>query len=251
VRLRVIIPHHSRRALLGRALLAVQGWPALVVDDGPPGRAPLGEVGAPVLRTEGALGFARAANAGLAWAEAAGDSHALLLNDDAAPEPGCLDALVAAWTDGDGALAPTLVGEGGAVERGIVTRRWGRVRAARPGEVADAYSGACLLLPTSLRFDPAFRHGFEDIELCRRLRALGRPPRLVPGARCGHWGGATLHRQSGEAQRHAISGHLRLLGGGRFTPVVLGLGLGQICRDGPSLERLAGLFEGWRDWRRA
>lgn len=250
MRLRVIIPHHCQRALLDRALQAVSGWPVLVVDDGPGDRETIGGLDVPVLRTSGETGFAGAVNAGLAWAEAAGDPLALLLNDDAAPEPGCIEALLASWTEGDGALAPILVGLDGFEERGFIHRPWGRVRAARPGETPDALSGACLLLSTTERLEARYQHGFEDLELCCRLRREGRPPRLIPEARCLHAGGATLHRRSEEAQRHAISGHLRLCGGGRYTPIVLGLGLGQILREGGPPERLRGLLRGWNDWRK-
>jgi hypothetical protein len=244
----VLIPHHHNRRGLERALASVRGWPALVIDDSPAG---LPRCGAPRLRSPGSVGFARAVNLGLEEAGRRGWSHALLLNDDAAPEPGCLEVLREAWTAQDGALGPLLLGA--QVEAGIKLSRWGRLRVMReipegPCEV-PALSGACLLLAVEQRMDPAYRHGMEDIDLCRRLRAQGLRVRLIPAARCQHEGGATLSRRSAEAQRHAVSGHLRLLGGGAYTPVVLGLALAQVLREGGPAARLEGIRRGWSDWR--
>jgi GT2 family glycosyltransferase len=238
------------------ALAACPGLPALLVDDSPAGLDPARAPGVPRLRTGGGRGFARACNAGLRWAEAHGFARVLLLNDDAAPEPGCVEALTAAWGPGDGALGPVLIDAAGQIESaGLRLGRLGRVRALRrppagPAAV-DALSGACLLLSADARFDPGFRHGFEDLALCRALSASGRAVRLIPAARCRHLGGATLHRRSEDAQRHAVSGHLRLVGGGWRSPVVLGLAAAQVLREGGPAGRLRGVLRGWRDWRAA
>ncbi len=84
----VVIPYFVRRDLLVEAMAAVEGLELLVVDDSVEGV----HLDAPVLRLEGGGGFARAANAGLAEAERRGIDRVLLLNDDAAPEPGCVEA---------------------------------------------------------------------------------------------------------------------------------------------------------------
>ncbi|RME21098.1 MAG: hypothetical protein D6798_18930, partial [Deltaproteobacteria bacterium] len=73
---------------------------------------------------------------------------------------------------------------------------------------------------------------------------------VVPAARCRHLGGGSLDRRSRRAQRHAVSGHLRVVGGGWRTPVVLGLAVGQVLREGGGVDRLQGVAEGWADWRR-
>ncbi len=220
-RVTVVIPHHARRDLLERALLACEGWRVLVVDDTPDGL----DLDVDKVRAGGGVGFARAANVGLA---AVTTPFAVLLNDDAAPMEGCLEALARRG----GLCGPVLVDGDGKVESaGMRVHRWGRVVQRRdlPAEdrVVDALSGACLHLPAHLRLDERFAHGGEDVELCRRAG----PAWLVAGARCLHEGGATLARDSAEAQRHAVSGQLRLVTPGWRSGVVVALNLAQVARE--------------------
>jgi N-acetylglucosaminyl-diphospho-decaprenol L-rhamnosyltransferase len=255
----VVIPHHSRGDLLPAALEAVRGHPVFLVDDSPEGLDP-GTLPAGVtpLRAAGGGGFAQACNLGLAAVEAAGLSWALLLNDDARPAPGCLEALLAAAAANPhaAALGPLLLDPAGGIESaGIRVRRLSaRVRQLRslPAGIraVDALSGACLLLEPQLRLDPSFPFGFEDIELCLRLRRGGREVLLVPEARCHHLGGATVPRDSRRATRHALAGHLRLVREHPWQrPLVLGWALAQVIREGGPAARIAGLWEGWRDSR--
>lgn len=207
-----------------------------------------------VVRTAGSTGFARAANAGLQAAMAGGWALALLLNDDAAPEAGCVDALREAWRPTDGALGPVLLNAEGAVESaGLRLGRSGWLRPIRraPAEATEVegLSGAALLLRAEERFDPAYAHGFEDLALCRALRARGFSVRVVPAARCRHQGGATLPRNSEDAQRHAVSGHLRLLNSRLRAPLALGLAAAQVLREGGPPRRLRGIWRGYQDWR--
>jgi GT2 family glycosyltransferase len=235
----VVIPHRRERKLLERALRAVNGWRVVVVDDTDDGL----DLDVPKVRLGGGSGFARAANAGIA---AVRTPAALLLNDDAAPEPGCLDALAAAG----GLCGPVLVGPHGVESAGIEVRSWGRVRqrtrVPATDTFVDALSGACLHLPASARFDERFRHGCEDVELCRRLGGA----RLVVSARCWHDGGATVHRRSPEAQRHAVAGQLRLVEPGWRDAVVIGLATAQVIRERGPVARLGAIRAGWRDARR-
>ncbi len=251
----VVIPCHRRWELLPDVIAAVGGLPVVVVNDAPPGLSIREPEGVTIARTAGGQGFARAVNAGLEAACALGATHVLLLNDDALPLPGCIAALTAAWEPDSGAVGPVLIAGDGAVESaGISVAPWGRVwvRGRTPAGITavDALSGACLLIRASERLDEAFVHGFEDIELCRRLRRSGRSVRIVPDARCQHLGGATLSRRSVAAQRHAVSGHLRLLGHRRFLPVVVGLAAAQVIREGGPLGRLSGIVAGVGDWLR-
>lgn len=253
----VVIPHRRRRDLLARALEAVSGEAVFVVDDSDAADLVAPGPGVRVVAGGGGLGFARAVNRGLAAAESEGFTHALVLNDDATPEPGCLDALCAAWTAESGAVGPLLVGPAGVESAGMHLSRWGRLRTrtevppgGRPVAV-HALSGACLLLRAGSRFDEGYAHGMEDVSLCRALRRAGRTVRLVPTVRCRHLGGATVDRRSAAAQRHAVAGHLRLVGGGLRTPVVLGLAVAQVLREGPRRDRLAAVRDGWVDFRRA
>jgi GT2 family glycosyltransferase len=254
----VVIPHRSRADLLARALAAVEGEDVFVVDDTDEGLAPVSGRGGPratVVRAGGGVGFGRAVNLGLDAAQDAGFTHALVLNDDAEPAPGCLDALAAACAPDVGAVGPVVLGSDGVESAGFLLSRWGRVvarrtvpRGADPVPV-DALSGACLLLDTRARFDVDYRHGMEDLALCRALRAAGRRVLLVPTASCRHAGGATISRTSRAAQRHAVAGHLRLVGGGLRSPIVLGLAVAQVLRERGPADRLLGVAEGLRDFR--
>lgn len=239
--LTVVIPHRRQRALLERALGAVEGWPVIVVDDTDDGL----DLDVPKVRLGGGQGFARAVNLGLSQVKT---PAAVVLNDDAAPEGDCLERLARAG----GVCGPLLVGPHGVESAGIRVTSWGRVvqetRVPAADREVDALSGACLHLPASWRFDERFRHGAEDVELCRRARAAGMAPRLVVGARCWHEGGATVGRRTVEAQRHAVAGQLRLVEPGWRDVVVVGLAVAQVAREGPA-ERLRGVVAGWRDAR--
>ena len=250
-----MIPCHRRWDLLPEAIAAVGQHPVVVVNDAPPGLAVAQPAGVTMVATSGSQGFARAVNSGLKTAEAMGATHVLLLNDDARVLPDCIAALVAAWDSGSGAVGPVLLDHDGAVESaGISVASWGRVVVRRqvPPQIADvdALSGACLLISASARLDERFAHGFEDIALCQELSSSGRTVRLVPQARCQHLGGGTLSRRAVAAQRHAVSGHLRLLGRRRFAPVVIGLALAQVLREGGPVARIGGIVNGVRDWQR-
>lgn len=239
--LTVVIPHRRHRAMLERALAAVEGWPVVVVDDTDDGL----DLDVPKVRLGGGQGFARAANLGLSQVTT---PAAVVLNDDAAPVDDCLARLAKAG----GVCGPVLVGPHGVESAGIRVRSWGRVvqetGVPEADAEVDALSGACLHLPASWRFDERFRHGGEDVELCRRARAAGMAPRLVVGARCWHEGGATVGRRTVEAQRHAVAGQLRLVRPGWRDVVVVGLAVAQVAREGP-VERLRGVVAGWRDAR--
>ena len=107
------------------------------------------------------------------------------------------------------------------------------------------------MLGIEWRFDPRFVHGMEDIDLCLRVRAAGGTVYVIPDAECIHQGGATLSERAPIAQRHAVAGHLRLVGGGWRTLPVLGLALVQVIREGGPRTRIPAVFEGFRDYRTA
>lgn len=239
----MVIPHRRERALLERALASVAGWRVLVVDDTDDGL----DLDVPKVRLGGGSGFSVAANAGLG---AVRTPDAVLLNDDAAPIDDCLARLARVG----GLCGPVLVGPRGVESTGLQVRTWGRVvqQTAVPGfdRRVDALSGACLYLPADSRFDPRFRHGYEDVELCRRIGARVGGPRIVAHARCWHEGGATVSRVSAPAQQHAVSGQLRLIDPGWRDFVVLGLAVAQVAREGGAA-RLPAIARGWRDARLA
>lgn len=234
MRLAVVIPHRKRSDLLALAQASAGDLPVLVEDDrAGPGR-----------------GFAATANAGLARAQAQGFDRVLLLNDDAQLLPGCVEALLAVDAE---LVGPLLLDPSGRVESAGLrfSERSGRLKQVVevPAQVqeVDALSGACLLMPARARFDLAFRHGMEDVDLCRRVRRHGGRVVLQPDARCLHVGGATVNRRSREATREALRGHLRLLQGRPLQQgLALGYALGQVLRERGPLERLLGLAEAIR-----
>jgi GT2 family glycosyltransferase len=237
---------------------AVVGWPVIWVDDSAGDSADEGAdgVGGPgdteVLRTWG-LGFAGAANCGLARAESRGFAWALLLNDDAVPEPGCVEALRAA-VDGIGVVAagPVLEGPDGVESAGLryhepTARLRQQTRVPDDAGPVDALSGACLLVPTDVRFDEDFPHAMEDVDLARRLRAAGGTLVIVPSARCWHTGGGSVDRRSRGAARDAVRGHLRLAGDSRVRRgLVVAYALAQVAREGGPVARVLGVLEGVR-----
>jgi len=240
----VVIPHHSQRTHLLKAVASVREFTTVVVDDSLRGGLTLD--GVTVIRTSGHEGFARAANAGLEEVARQGMALALVLNDDACMHPGSIDLLLSEWRDMDGALAPVLHEADGTVY-GIAVSKWGRARLLRQPETVQALSGACLMIRSSERFDPQYAHGFEDIELCRRLRQRGLEIRVVAASGCDHVGGGSIDRRSRGAQRAAMAGHLRYLGGGLRGGIAVGLGLAQVLSEGASPTRLLGLVEGIKD----
>ncbi len=229
----VVVPHRSAVASLLRLVPRLEGWRVLIVDDSDDGVS----VGLPTLRLGGGRGFAVAANRGLA---ALSSPVAILLNDDALPEGDCLDRLVVAG----GLCGPVLTGPRGVESAGLSVSGWGRVRqrtdVPAQDRTVDALSGACLLMPSGARFDERFPHGFEDVELCRRLGGA----RLVVGARCWHQGGGTLSRRSALATQHAVTGQALLYAPGWRTWSVAALHAAQVLREGGPFARVGAIVAG-------
>ena len=234
---------------------AVDSVRVILVDDSPHGSLPpsIAQRAHMVLRTSGEMGFSVAANLGLDWAQKHGVEWVLLLNDDAILQPGCWTAMCQARASDVGVIAPLLIDESGHASAGVHIRRWGRVKLrSTPLEGMDplAVSGACMMIRSLERLDTHYRHGMEDFDLCRRIRNQGKRILVIPEARCHHPGGASLSPQSREGQRHGLSGHLRFSGGGWRSPLVVGLAVAQVLREGGSRDRYLGIWEGWRDWRK-
>ena len=221
--LAVVIPTLTGGEKLERARASVDGFPVEVSWD------------------PDHTGFAAAVNRGLDRVRA---RRVLVLNDDAAPEPGCVEALLACDAE---LVGPVLVDEAGRVESAGLrcSERTGRVKTLTvvpPGaSPVDALSGACLLMPGELRFDVGYPHGFEDLALAREVRRAGGRVVLEPAARCVHVGGATRSRRSPEATRDALIGHLRFVGPGPKRGLVALYALGQVLREGADPARLKAL----------
>jgi len=219
----VVVHWHATEDLA--ALLAA--WPRdphfelLIVDNS--GEAPQAE-GVLTLHPERNLGFAGAANLGIRAARA---PWVLLLNPDARPEPGALEAVlagIAAYPDAAG-LAPRLLSPGASAEpqwswqlrplprlgdllaqvlflplpRGPEREPDAGAPIAQPAAAALALRRDAVLAIDGLdeRFFPAW---FEDVDLLRRLHDAGGVVRYWPSA----------------VFRHGLGGSVGRLGYGRF-----------------------------------
>jgi hypothetical protein len=178
------------------------------------------EVG--LVRSPSNRGFAAAANAGL---RASRGEFVLLLNNDVALEPRCLEELLRAIDrdDGIGACAPKMVyyddpslinsaghacgGDGVVVDlgRGQPDGPW----FDRPREVLGACAGAALyrrrMLDEIGLFDESFIMSFEDADLSWRAQWAGWRCRYVPTAVARHREGASR----GIASRRSVALGLR------------------------------------------
>jgi GT2 family glycosyltransferase len=169
--------------------------------------------GADALQLRANVGYARAANAGIA----ATAGEPLLLNDDTRLAPGCLAALAAAYA-GPGVYQPRIrladgsgrldnVGHGLFPDGAV----WARGRNGPDAPIAGApggFSGAAVLFSRETwealgGFDPRFGSFGEDVDLSLRLLRRGIPITPVPDAVVEHHLGASWGR-TGAAKLHAI-----------------------------------------------
>jgi GT2 family glycosyltransferase len=196
----LVIPVHNRAALTKQCLDALLGSPPesadveiVVVDDAstdstPETLAAYGDSIRVVLH-ERTAGFGTSCNDGAA---AASGDWLVLLNNDTVPQPGWLDALLAyaAPRERLGMVGAKLLFPGDTVQHaGVVFPRNRHPRhiyagfpAAHPAvnksREFQVVTGACALIKLELfeesgRFDSAFVNGYEDVDLCLRLRTLG------------------------------------------------------------------------------
>jgi GT2 family glycosyltransferase len=226
VELSLVVVHWRAEADLAALVAAVPDdprWEIVVVDNG--SRAVLPAARPPhltLVRPASNLGFAGGANLGVSIARGAA---VLLLNPDAVPEPGALDALLAglaALPEAAG-LAPRLLGRDGVPQTAwqlrplprpagllwhALLRDPRRAASGQPAEgaVVEQPAAAALLLRRSAleavggldaRFQPAW---FEDVDLARRFATAGLVLRYWPRA----------------VFRHGLGGSVEPLGYGAF-----------------------------------
>jgi GT2 family glycosyltransferase len=196
----VIIPVYNQAALTRQCLEALVASPPesaeveiVVVDDASSDHTSemLGgyEGRVRVVRNERNLGFAGACNHG---AQNASGEWLVFLNNDTIPQPGWLDALVryASGRDGIGVVGAKLLFPNGRIQHaGVVFAKNlapHHLYAGFPGDHPavnksrdfQVVTAACALVGREVfedarAFDTAFVNGYEDVDLCLRLRRLG------------------------------------------------------------------------------
>ena len=213
----VILPVHSQPELTAACVRAIAAgatvpYELIVVDDTATQATKdvvAGIAGAVVTVNERNLGYTRSLNRGAALARA---PFLLLMNDDTAPEPGWLEAMVdcALSSDDIGVVVPMYLDPDGRLkEAGSIVWRDGSAENFGRGDEStersryryrrdvDYGSGACLLVRASLlrrvggldeRFSPAY---YEDVDLCFAAREAGARVVYEPRARVVHVEGAT------------------------------------------------------------
>jgi N-acetylglucosaminyl-diphospho-decaprenol L-rhamnosyltransferase len=202
------------RALWGAGALA--GGEIIIVDDASTDDTVelLSTEPVTVIRLEQNRRFAGAANAGVAASQG---SIVLLLNSDARPEPGAIDALLRAfdsdprlgvagarllnsdstpqWSGGPVPTLAWLVVMVSGIARFLPRRRGG------PHRSVAWVSGAAMAFRREVwavagPLNESYRFYAQDLELCVRARAAGWDVRVIEDARVIHEGGATMPRDA-------------------------------------------------------
>jgi GT2 family glycosyltransferase len=221
----LVIPTRDRRHLLEQAIRSVldrtgyDRYEIVVVDNDsrdPETLAFLERLAAPcrVVRWPGSFNFSAICNFG---ARQADGEYLLFLNNDVEvlrpdwlaamlehaqrPEVGVVGAKLL-YPDGRIQHAGVVVGVGGGAAHAFC--RWPgeptrELRLADLTRNCSAVTAACMMVPRSVfeqvrGFDEALRVAFNDVDLCLRIRALGRLVVYTPRALLIHWEGATRGR---------------------------------------------------------
>lgn len=169
-----------------------------------------------VLREPMNRGFAAACNRG---ARLADGKYLLFLNNDTAPQPGWLDAMVecAELRDNIGAVGAKLVYPNGKIQHsGIVFNEdktpfnlFQNFPADHPAvneeREMQAVSAACMLVPTDVYattggFDEEYQNGFEDVDFCLRLAQLNKEVVYCATAEVVHHEESTAGRKDHDAE---------------------------------------------------
>lgn len=162
-------------------------------------------------------------------ADRARGDYLLFLNNDAFVAKGCVDQLLDCFArePACGAAAPVFYYPNGALQEagalvstdGMTVQRGKHspfdVDSLLDINAVDYVSAACLMIPAdtftaiggfNYRFDPAY---YEDVDLCFRLRALGKTAVVAKHARCMHIENASSASAGDDFKLHEVSGHNR------------------------------------------
>ena len=240
----ILIPFHHRHDLLFPLLQSLRDIPVLVVDDGDYETL----FSSDIERIRGnRKGFAAAVNTGLAYLQKREIHTVLIMNDDVQISKADIEKL---WKErSKKTIVSPVIHCNGAIIYGATIKSWGRVLANHSALTpSDAIYGTCMMLPSSLRFDEQYRHGFEDLELCLRMVDQGYEIKIVEDAHCYHLGGGSLSTESMDGQRWATYGQLRLYSSLRKAPLISLLSLSQVVRENGDKNRYVGFVKGIVDW---
>jgi len=241
----IIIPFSHRQDLLFPLLDSLVGFSILVVDDS----NGIGFLNIPnnvwIIKNKKLKGFGSAVNFGLEYLFKKGVKYALILNDDVEITTKSVQTIFNSREEKT-ILAP-IIQQNQEKIYGARIYKWGRVQLLFQPKEPTALLGTCLLLPTELRFDPRFPHGFEDFELCLRAKKEGYQLKRVEEALCKHIGEGSLSRREAKGQRYATYGQLLLFSKYHF-PIVASLSLVQILKERGKKERYLGWSQGVGDW---
>jgi GT2 family glycosyltransferase len=221
------------------------------------------------------LGFGSALNRAVA---ADREGPVIFLNDDAIPEPGFVEALVAAWNHGETAMVaavllraekPDLIDSAGIVCDRTLTA-WDYLTGEPVSALATApdplgpTGGGALFDRDAFEqvggFDERIFLYYEDLDLALRLRLAGHQCRLTTGATALHESSATLGRRAAAKYRQTgfSRGYLLRKYGIMKQP---SLALKTLVSDGSAalaqaiadrtLAGARGRLEGWRSGKTA
>lgn len=177
-----------------------------------------------IVRNENNLGFARACNQG---ANAARGKYLLFLNNDTLPQEGWLEALLqpAEGNPSVGVVGARLLYPDGTIQHaGVVigdsphplfpfhvhTRKPADMPEANVLKEFQAVTGACMLVSRDVflrlgGFDEGFLNGYEDVDLCFRVREAGFAVIYNPASVLVH------HESASEGRFAALEQNVRLL----------------------------------------
>lgn len=174
-----------------------------------------------IIRNDENLGFAKACNQG---AKAARGKYLVFLNNDTIPQPNWLGPLVQEVDEHPevGIVGSKLLYPDGTIQHaGVVFMREGlgpyhiyqKMPADSPAvnrrREFQAVTAACLLIRRDLfetvgGFDEAFVNGFEDVDLCLKVRRRGDQVVYQPRSVLIHLEGQTLGRKAGEDDNYRL-----------------------------------------------